>query len=368
MALVARRGWRGLAARGVATTADIPTRTAARMDRRRQEAGGAAWNDSEADQQFSLRWAGGGPQTVLLVKKSASAAVDAALVGIARWVRQTYAHMHVVVEPSVYAQHWREVPFVRTVAGGAGEYARVVDFVVTLGGDGTFLHVASLFPGAVPPVVPFSMGTLGFLLPFNVADFPAQLRRVVDGAATVMPRMRLAYARRRADGTAGPSVDVTNEVCIHRATYPHLTTVSCFLNGHLLTTSVGDGVIVATPTGSTATRCLPAAPSMLLAPVCPRSLSFRPLMLPSSSVVRLQVHPKSRGRATAFIDGRDCGELAQGECIEISRSPHPLMCVNRDDLAAGWALDINQLLQFNRAFSSPHEEPFAATHPDSDSD
>ncbi|KAJ1853403.1 NADH kinase pos5 [Coemansia sp. RSA 720] len=104
---------------------------------------------------------------------------------------------------------------------------------------------------------------------------------------------------------------------------------------------------------------------MIVSPVCPRSLSFRPLILPSSSVVKLQVHRKSRGRATAYMDGRDCGELLQGEYIEVRKSPYPLMCVNRDDLAAGWALDINQLLQFNRTFSYPHDTPFSDDDPTS---
>ncbi|KAJ2324995.1 NADH kinase pos5 [Coemansia sp. RSA 2702] len=139
--------------------------------------------------------------------------------------------------------------------------------------------------------------------------------------------MRLMYAKYSADGALNERglLNITNEACIHRGTYPHLTTISCYLNDHLLTTSVGDG-----------------------------------------SIVKLQVHRQSRGRATAYIDGRDCGELLQGECIEIKKSPYPLMCVNRDDLAAGWALDINQLLKFNRTFSYPHEAPFGDHDPDSE--
>ncbi|KAJ2780873.1 NADH kinase pos5 [Coemansia javaensis] len=348
------------------TTCDLPPRTPPTIARR---AGAAGFGDDEADHQYALTWHGAGPRAVLIVKKPDDAQADAALGAIATWLRGAYPQISVVLEPAVHGQFRAALPFARTVAPGAerDEYSRVVDFVVTLGGDGTFLHVSSLFRAHVPPIIPFSMGTLGFLLPFDVADFQPQLRRVIEGAATLLPRMRLLYAKRRADGSLDDAsrLDVTNEACIHRGTYPHLTTVSCFLNDHLLTTSVGDGIIVATPTGSTAYSLSAGGPivhplvsSMVVAPVCPRSLSFRPLMLPSSATVRLQVHPESRGRAAAYVDGRECGELRQGECIEISRSPHPLMCVNRDDLAAGWALDINSLLQFNRSFSYPHVSPF----------
>ncbi|KAJ2687699.1 NADH kinase pos5 [Coemansia sp. RSA 1285] len=372
-------------ARGIATTAELATKTQPRLTQRTRlgaaDTGSADSADSfDGDHQLTLEWPGATPKTVLIVKKDNDKRADSALVSICRWMRRQYPQINVVLEPAVFAQMRGTLDFVRTVAAtqsGRAEYARVVDFVVTLGGDGTFLHVASLFDEEVPPVVPFSMGTLGFLLPFDVADFPARLQSIIEGASTVLPRTRLAYSRRSADGSSSSSSadtrlrHITNEASIHRGTYPHLTTIECFLNGHLLTTSVGDGIIVATPTGSTAYALSAGGPivhplvsSMLVAPVCPRSLSFRPLMLPPDAVVRLQVHRLSRGRAAAFVDGRDCGELRQGECIEIRRSPFPLLCVNRENLAAGWAHDINQLLQFNRSFAHPHEAPFGEADPD----
>ncbi|KAJ2546771.1 NADH kinase pos5 [Coemansia sp. RSA 1933] len=354
--------------RGFATTADIATKTAPKITKQQLGASSSRF-DSDADQQYTLEWQGATPKTVLIVKKANDKQVDSALVSIARWMQRTYPQINIVLEPAVFRQMRSEIPGVRTIPPAChSEYARVVDFVITLGGDGTFLHVSSLFGAEVPPIIPFSMGTLGFLLPFNVADFPGQLQKIIEHTTTVLPRMRLEYSKctagEKALDSAAP-LNITNEACIHRGTYPHLTTISCYLNDHLLTTCVGDGIIVGTPTGSTAYSLSAGGPivhplvsSILVAPVCPRSLSFRPLMLPASSVVRLQIHRRSRGRATAFIDGRDCGELLQGECIEIRRSPHPLMCVNRENLAAGWAQDINQLLQFNRTFSYPHEAPF----------
>ncbi|KAJ2654443.1 NADH kinase pos5 [Coemansia sp. RSA 1200] len=364
-------------ARGIATTAELATKTQPKLTRRtRLGATDTGSLDSfDGDHQLTLEWQGATPKTVLIVKKDNDKRAGSALVSICRWMHKQYPQINVVLEPSVFEQMRGTLDFVRTVVppSGRAEYARVVDFVVTLGGDGTFLHVASLFDEEVPPIVPFSMGTLGFLLPFDVADFPVRLQKIIEGASTVLPRTRLVCSKRSADGSVDTQLrHITNEASIHRGTYPHLTTIECFLNDHLLTTSVGDGIIVSTPTGSTAYALSAGGPivhplvsSMLVAPVCPRSLSFRPLMLPPDSVVRLQVHRLSRGRAAAFVDGRDCGELHQGECIEIRRSPFPLLCVNRENLAAGWAHDINQLLQFNRSFAHPHEAPFGESDPDS---
>ncbi|KAJ2331210.1 NADH kinase pos5, partial [Coemansia sp. RSA 2673] len=196
---------RGLGFRTIATTTDIATKTLPQINRRqpRQSEGAEeSWVDSESDQQYSLRWQGTGPKTVLLVKKSDSAAVDSAMVSITRWLHATYPQINIVLEPLVFTQYAGQLPFIRTIAVGDHlEYSRVVDFVITLGGDGTFLHVSSLFQREVPPIVPFSMGTLGFLLPFNVADFQPQLRNVIEGTSTVLPRMRLTYAKRLGDGS-----------------------------------------------------------------------------------------------------------------------------------------------------------------------
>lgn len=340
--------------RRLLSTASIPTKTAFRLH-----------PQTSVGQQFRLSWPAATPQTILLVKKPDDRQVDTALIQISQWIRRQYPQINLVLEPQVARQLSQQLPCIHT-AEDPSEYSRVVDFVITLGGDGTFLHVSSLFPKEVPPIAPFSMGTLGFLLPFDVRDFPRQLKEIVEGSATVLPRMRLEYTKRALDGAASAPLSITNEVCIHRATYPHLTTLSCFLDSHLLTTSVGDGIIVGTPTGSTAYSLSaggpivhPSVSSILVAPVCPRSLSFRPLMLPAGAVVRLQVHPRSRGRATAFLDGRDGGELLEGEAVEVRQSGHPLLCVNRRRLAEGWAEDINQLLKFNRTFSYPHEVPFS---------
>ena len=142
------------------------------------------------------------------------------------------------------------------------------------------------------------------------------------GGARVLLRHRLkvgvfdASGRRvRGDDTPTSSigdVHAMNEVIIHRGRDPHLAVVEVSVGGRFLTEAVADGMIVSTPTGSTAYSLSsggsiihPLVPSLLLTPICPRSLSFRPLVLPATSLITLRLSEKNRGREMdVSIDGR----------------------------------------------------------------
>lgn len=212
------------------------------------------------------------------------------------------------------------------------EYTRVTDLVITLGGDGTILHTSSLFNSAVPPVISFSMGTLGFLLPYrkqeqggcfcpvprpknlhffhfqplDINNYRTALEKLIEKKqVSLLLRMRLKCTLHGADGRRLQAKDgsgrindltVMNEVNLHRGRYPHLTSIGCFVDGHLITEAVADGLIVASPTGSTAYSLSaggsivhPSIQSLLLTPICPRSLSFRPVLLPPNATIQLKV-------------------------------------------------------------------------------
>lgn len=186
-----------------------------------------------------------------------------------------------------------------------GPESEPIDLVVTLGGDGTILYASSLFrTGAVPPVLSVSMGTLGFLLPFHIDDFPKALQSFVEGEYTTLHRMRLGCTFHDKNGAlldeGGGGWQVMNEVALHRGNSAHLNTIDVLVDGQHLTEAVSDGLIVSTPTGSTAYSLSaggpimhPATAALLLTPISPRSLSFRPLVFPSTSSITLRV---SKGR------------------------------------------------------------------------
>ncbi|KAG8681119.1 NADH kinase pos5 [Ceratobasidium sp. 395] len=122
-----------------------------------------------------------------------------------------------------------------------------IDLIITLGGDGTILHASSMFnTGPVPPVLSFSMGTLGFLLPFHINSLPTALDDVFSGTATVLPRMRLActFHDERGkvihDEDGGAPLQAMNEITLHRGRSPHLTIINAFVDDAHLTEAVTD--------------------------------------------------------------------------------------------------------------------------------
>ncbi|KAJ7350418.1 ATP-NAD kinase-like domain-containing protein [Mycena albidolilacea] len=312
------------------------------------------------------------PQSILIVNKLRTQPVILAIDAFLEHVHSTYPGVRVFHEDRPDIPHGAEI-------WHSGDNAEKIDLVVTLGGDGTILHASSLFSaGAVPPVLSFSMGTLGFLLPFHIDDFAKALESVYQGKATILDRMRLACTFYNEDlskkGDDGQAWQVMNEIALHRGASPHLNTIDIYVDGQHLTEAVSDGLIVSTPTGSTAYSLSAGGPivhpslsALVLTPICPRSLSFRPLVFPSSSSITLRIGDRSRAPAGVSMDGRASRTLNPGESVTVHASPYPVPCINRSSIAeedaevhegAGpgkeddWVRDINNLLQYNATFRS----------------
>ncbi|TDL17581.1 ATP-NAD kinase [Rickenella mellea] len=314
------------------------------------------------------------PRSILLVNKMRTKPVVDAIEALLVHIRTKYPGT------KVYHEDRADIPQGVEV-WKPGDGAQEIDLVLTLGGDGTILHASSLFKaGAVPPVLSFSMGTLGFLLPFHIDDYAAALEGVYHGKATVLYRMRLScsfYDRNGAElGKPGEAWQVMNEVALHRGRSPHLNTIDAFVDGQHLTEAVSDGLIVSTPTGSTAYSLSAGGPivhpslsAIVLTPICPRSLSFRPLVFPYSSSITLRIGDRSRAPAGVSMDGQEATVLQPGESVTVRASPYPIPCINRSSIAeaphppsteegAGpgreddWVRDINNLLQYNATFRS----------------
>ncbi|EPS93898.1 hypothetical protein FOMPIDRAFT_1038975 [Fomitopsis schrenkii] len=313
------------------------------------------------------------PHSVLIVNKHRTKLVVEAIDSLLAYIRQQYPRVRVFHEdrPDIPAgvEVWRP-----------GPDAERIDLVVTLGGDGTILHASSLFKmGAVPPVLSFSMGTLGFLLPFHIDDYAKALDSAFAGGATVLHRMRLSCRFHGSDGERleGQAQDwqVMNEIALHRGSSAHLNTIDIFVDGQHLTEAVSDGLIVSTPTGSTAYSLSAGGPivhpslsALVLTPICPRSLSFRPLVFPSSSSITLRVSERSRASAGLALDGQTSHVLGPGEAVTVQASMYPIPCINRSSIADpdetrndegvgpgkedDWVRDINNLLQYNATFRS----------------
>eukprot|EP00968_Pinguiococcus_pyrenoidosus_P019207 scaffold2044_cov247-Pinguiococcus_pyrenoidosus.AAC.7 len=239
-----------------------------------------------------------------------------------------------------------------------------IDAVVTLGGDGLVMHASTLFGSGkpVPPLLCFNMGSMGFLTPFEFHEY----RTILDAAfrspgVPITPRTRLDCSIMRKGGVIEHR-HVLNEVVVDRGASPHLSQLECYVDGAHLTTVQADGLIISTPTGSTAysmsaggSMVHPSVPAILLTPICPHSLSFRPLMLPATSEVRCEVPEDNRSSAWVSFDGKSRKAMQRGDALVVSTSSVILPTVSRSSTTVDWFSSLQRSFSFN---SRVRQKPF----------
>ncbi|KAI9369880.1 ATP-NAD kinase-like domain-containing protein [Aspergillus egyptiacus] len=236
------------------------------------------------------------------------------------------------------------------------------DLVLTLGGDGTVLFTSWLFQRIVPPVLCFSLGSLGFLTNFEFENYKSHLNAVMgDVGMRVNLRMRFTCTVFRKDQSKGAEAgsveegeqfEVLNELVIDRGPSPYVSNLELYADNDLLTVVQADGCIFSTPTGSTAyslsaggSLIHPSIPGILLTPICPHTLSFRPMVLSDSLLLRIAVPSGSRSTAYCSFDGKGRVELRQGDyvTVEASQYPFPTVVSNNGE----WFQSIQRALRWN---------------------
>lgn len=250
-------------------------------------------------------------QNVFVTKKPWAENTRDAMVQFITHLHDSYPEINVIVQTDVaeeISQDFRSMPLSNPAqphvlyTGEIEEIVDKVDLLVTLGGDGTILRAVSMFTNMqVPPVLAFSLGTLGFLLPFDFKEHQRIFQEVISSRAKCLHRTRLECHIVRKGQTTTKTIahHAMNDIFLHRGNSPHLTNLDIFIDGAFLTRTTADGVTLATPTGSTAyslsaggSIVSPLVPAILLTPICPRSLSFRPLILPHSSHIKIKIGSK----------------------------------------------------------------------------
>jgi NAD+ kinase len=221
---------------------------------------------------------------------------------------------------------------VRVADAGVDEsFAAAVDVVISLGGDGTMLRTVDLAYDAGVPVLGVNVGQLGYLTDVEPEELPALLDRVVQGDFEVVERMVLEITV-ESSGPAGGRWHALNEAVVEKVHTGRLARLGVEFNGSFFTTYAADGVIVATPTGSTAYSFSARGPivsprlrCLLLTPVSPHMLFDRALVLDADESVRFQVLDERSVVLTA--DGRELGELAAGDAVTCTGGSHPARIV-----------------------------------------
>ncbi|KAL2074991.1 hypothetical protein VTL71DRAFT_8771 [Oculimacula yallundae] len=392
------------------------------------------YQESQTSDLLSLIWPSP-PRNVLIIKKKRAPQVTESLLEYVKHIHTNYAPISFIFEPAVAAQIHKHIPFSIYTSSTPGDLASKVDITTTLGGDGTILHASSLFSTErhVPPILSFSMGTLGFLGEWKFSEYKRAFREVymsgagagspllqdqkhphletnpgtnemggADGdgdvvtgwsgvrgksmgpsrSSKILLRNRLkvgvfdAHGNRVVGDNSSVSalgdVHAMNEVIIHRGKEAHLAVIEVFVGGRFLTEAVADGMIISTPTGSTAYSLSsggsiihPLVSSLMLTPICPRSLSFRPLVLPAKTPITLRLSEKNRGRELEVsIDGQR-RSIGVGVGMEVRVNGEVIVkgkewnggvpCIMRgtktgNDEDDGWVGGLNGLLKFNYPF------------------
>ena len=212
------------------------------------------------------------------------------------------------------------------------ELAARADLVISMGGDGTLLSVARAAGTRSVPILGVNLGTLGFLTEVNIDEMFDALDRVLSDEVVIETRSRLEIALHR-DGEEVGRYLALNDGVVAKMTLSRMIRLDAYHDGVEVTTYHADGLIVATPTGSTAYSLsaggpilLPGAEAMVLNPICPHSLTQRPLVVPMSSEIEILVHSPGEP-AILTVDGQEGVELEDGDRVTFRRSPHSVEIV-----------------------------------------
>lgn len=208
----------------------------------------------------------------------------------------------------------------------AASFAKQVDLAAVIGGDGTMLHALSCFGNFEKPVAGINVGTLGFLTSCKDDELEEFAVSLAENRFSISPRTLLEASVYRADRRVA-SFTALNEITLARGETGRMVSLRARVDGELLNDYRADGLIVATPTGSTAYSLsaggplvAPGAAVFLITPICPHSLSQRSLVLSDSCLVELSSEDPQSGHMLFTVDGRDSVRIEPGDRIEVRKS------------------------------------------------
>jgi NAD+ kinase len=210
-----------------------------------------------------------------------------------------------------------------------------VDMVLVLGGDGTLLAMADRIgeAGLAIPILGVNFGSLGFLTEVTLPELYPALEAAVTGRAGVEERLMLRATTVRGGNVFGRHIAL-NDAVFTKTARSRLIDLSVWVGDEFLTRVKGDGLIVATPTGSTAYNLAAGGPiiqpnvdALVITPIAPHTLTNRPIVIPSSSAVRVRPHIDERDEVFVTFDGQAGYELEAGDEVNVGRADLPLRLV-----------------------------------------
>lgn len=221
-----------------------------------------------------------------------------------------------------------------------------IDFMISLGGDGTILRVIHRHSELDVPILGVNLGSLGFMAEIRISEIYPSLQHLIDGNYTIDSRISM-----EGFNSEGNRFLAVNEIVIHRAQNPSLIDLSISVDGKYLNTFSADGMIISTPSGSTAYSLAAGGPiltpdieAFVLTPICPHTISNRPIVLMPKKEIQV-VYTSSHNPIEVVYDGIPRSTMTTGETFFIRRSERKfrLVCLPGHDYFTtlrtklGWA-------------------------------
>jgi NAD+ kinase len=261
-----------------------------------------------------------GGKTAAIISRPDRPEVAQIVPGLMRWLGEHGYEVVTDLETSKYAGGKPSVP--RSQLG-----SMPLDLVIVLGGDGTLLSAARATAPVDVPLLGVNLGSLGFLTEVPPQSLYTMLDAIAQGKAQVEHRALMECTLLRGDEVRG-SYLVFNDAVVNKTTLARLNTYDLYIDGVFVSSYRADGMIVATPTGSTAYSLsaggpvlMPTVKALVVTPVAPHSLTHRPLVVPDSTVIEILLRSEEEV-AYLSLDGQPGLDLRDGDRVRCRRSQH----------------------------------------------
>ena len=204
--------------------------------------------------------------------------------------------------------------------------------VIVLGGDGTLLAAARAVAGREIPILPVNLGGLGFLTAITLDQLYPELECALGGEQRIVPR-RMLHGEVQRDGKIVASYEALNDIVIGKTQIARMIDLETYVDGQYVSTFKADGLIIATPTGSTAYSLsaggpivFPAVAAICITPVCPHMLTNRPVLVPNTSLIEI-VCKAPRKEAYLTVDGQVGEPLIENDRVVCQSSEHQVYLI-----------------------------------------
>ncbi len=266
--------------------------------------------------------------TIGLFGKYADHSVGEDIVQLAEWLQEH--DYSTVIETATAERLPRQVGRTCALPG----ISERIDVAIIIGGDGTLLNVARKLAPAEVPLIGVNMGRLGFLTDIPADRMLPEIEKILTGEYEIDERFMLSAEIMR-NGRIVHTASALNDVIIGKGELSRMIELEVYQDGEFVHSMRGDGVIVATPTGSTAYALSaggpilsPNLPAMALVPICPHTLSNRPIVVGSDSVVEVVITGIIEQHTAATFDGQEMYPLEAYDRVYVRRSPHSIRLIH----------------------------------------